>query len=485
MDRRQFLTASAAAAAAALLPGCARAPRRPNLLLVLTDDQHHRAIGYASGGKLQTPQLDALARAGTIFTSAYANGLPCTPSRGCLLSGRYRWSRTLDEYVLRMSPSEWTWPRALRHAGYQTALIGKMHMNPMRSEIGFAQALYSEHAMRRQVAAGEPMRDDYESWLAGFGLEDWQNTRRVPPRFRERFADFERNQGAQVWPYEERLHPISWVRDRSIEFLEAHASDDAPYCLVVSFRYPHAPYNPAERFAALYDPAAVEIPTDHWLDMAGMPPRLRAYNRTGWYPRDALPEPVLRRLLSCYYALVSQIDDAVGGLMRHVDTSRTLVVYTSDHGDYLGHRGRIGKSPWIPFDDLALVPFFAVGAGVPGGRVVEPPVAHVDLATTFLRAAGIEPPPGLNGVPLQGHFAEPGSGAERVVHCRGDILMTRRGSLKYFRGENGSDQMLFDLANDPGELVNLAANPDRRSDLAALASDMQRVYGPSRIPSPA
>jgi hypothetical protein len=69
-----------------------------------------------------------------------------------------------------MSPSEWTWARALRNAGYQTALIGKMHMNPMRSEIGFAQSLYSEHAMRRRVAPGEPMRDDYESWLAGFGL---------------------------------------------------------------------------------------------------------------------------------------------------------------------------------------------------------------------------------------------------------------------------------------------------------------------------
>jgi arylsulfatase len=485
INRREFLTASAAAAAAALLPGCARPLRRPNLLLFLTDDQHHRAIGYASGGKVRTPRLDALAHAGTRFEAAYANGLPCTPARGCLLTGRYRWRRTTDEYVLRMSPKEWTWVRALRTAGYRTALIGKMHLSPMRSEIGFTQALYCEHALRRRVGEGEPMQDDYERWLAGFGLEDWQNTRRVPQRFRVQFAEFERDQGAQVWPYPERFHPISWVRDRSIEFLEAHATDDTPFCLVVSFRYPHAPYNPAERFAALYDPAGLEIPTDHWLDMRGMPPRLRAFDRSGWYPRDAFPEPVLRRLMAYYYALITQIDDAIGDLMHHVDLSQTLVVFTSDHGDYLGHRGRIGKSPWIPLEDLALVPFFAVGAGVPEGRVVRPPVAHVDLAATFLRAAGIDALPALDGVPLQRHFEEPDSGAQRVIHCRADLLMTRRGSLKYFRGENGSDQMLFDLANDPGELVNLVSDPDRSSDLAALASEMERVYGPPHGASPA
>jgi choline-sulfatase len=483
MDRREFLAASAAAAAAALLPGCARAARRPSLLLLLTDDQHHRAIGYASDGKVQTPHLDALARAGTIFRTAYASALPCAPSRGCLLTGRYVWSRTHDEEVLRMSPNEWTWARALRNAGYQTALIGKMHMNPMRSDIGFAQALYSEHAMRRRVAAGEPMRDDYERWLAGFGLEDWHNTRRVPPRFRAEFADFESHHGAQIWPYDERFHPISWVRDRSIEFLDAHAGGDAPFCLVVSFRYPHGPFDPAERFAALYDPAAVEIPTDHWTDMAEMPPRLRALDKTGWFPRDAFPEPVLRRLFAYYYALVTQIDDAVGGLMRHVDTARTLVVFTSDHGEYLGHRGRIGKSPWTPFEDLARVPFFAAGANVPEGLVVEPPVAHVDLATTFLQAAGIAAPAALDGVPLQRHFNAPASDAQRDIHCHGNLLMTRRGSLKYFRRENGSDEMLFDLASDPGELVNLASHPDRRADLEALASDMQRVYGPPVVPS--
>jgi choline-sulfatase len=302
----------------------------------------------------------------------------------------------------------------------------------------------------------------------------------VPRRFREQFADFERDQGVQAWPYEERFHPISWIRDRSIEFLDAHANDDAPFCLVASFRYPHAPYNPAERFAALYDPADVEVPTDHWLDMAGMPPRLRAFDKSGWYPRDAFPEPLLRRLIAYYHALVSQIDDAIAGLMRHVDTSNTLVVFTSDHGDYLGHRGRVGKSPWIPVEDLALVPFFAVGAGVPGGRVVESPVAHVDLAATFLAAAGIEAPPALNGAPLQRYFSDPDFGADRAIHCRGDLLMTRRGSLKYFRGESGGDEMLFDLANDPGELVNLASQPERRSEIAALASEMQRVYGAPR-----
>jgi arylsulfatase A-like enzyme len=484
MDRREFLAASAAAAAAAWLPGCARVSRRPNLLLILTDDQHHRAIGYASAGKVRTPELDALARAGTIFENAYASALPCAPARGCLLTGRYRWARAPNDVTLRLSPDEWTFARALQQAGYRTGLVGKMHLNPMRAQIGFAESLYSEHAMRRLVAAGEPVQDDYERWLAGFGLEDWQNTRRVPARFREQFADFERHHGAQVWPYEERLHPISWVRDRAIEFLAAKASGKAPFCLAVSFRYPHGPFNPAERFAALYDPADVEIPSDHWTDMAEMPPRLRAQDARGWYPRDAFPERVLRRLFASYYALVTQIDDAVGGLMRHVDRERTLVVFSSDHGDYLGHRGRIGKSPWTPFEDLARVPLFAVGAGVPAGRVVQAPVAHVDLATTFLDAAQGEAPAGLDGLPLQRHFGGSGPGAERTLHCHGNFLMTRRGSLKFYRRPDGSERMLFDLASDPGELVNLASQPQWRSEQAELAREMERVYGAPARPAP-
>jgi arylsulfatase A-like enzyme len=484
LTRRSFLAAGAAAAASALLPGCTGAPRRPDLLLLLTDDQHHRAIGYASGGRVRTPALDALARDGTIFENAYASALPCAPARGCLLTGRYRWAQAPNDVTLRLAPDEWTFARALRQAGYRTGLVGKMHMNPMRAEIGFEEALYSEHAMRRRVAAGEPREDDYERWLAGFGLEDWQNTRRVPARFRAQFADFERHHGAQVWPYEERLHPISWVRDRAVEFLDAHAGGAEPFCLVVSFRHPHGPFNPAERFLALYDPASVEIPRDRWTDMKDMPPRLRDQDKRGWFPRDAFPEAVLRRVFACYHALVTQIDDAIGGLLRHVDRGRTLVFYTSDHGEYLGHRGRIGKSPWTPFEDLARVPLFAAGAGVPAGRVVKAPVAHVDLAASFLHAAGSPAPAALNGIPLQRHFDEAAAPAPRTLHCHGNFLMTRRGPLKYFRRPDGSESMLFDLASDPGELVNLASHAERRAEIAELASEMDRVYGAPRRPSP-
>jgi choline-sulfatase len=477
LDRREFLAAGAAAAAGALLGGCRPGVRAPNLLLVLTDDQHHHAIGYASAGSVRTPQLDRLARAGTIFETAHASALPCAPARGCLLAGRYRWPRT-GEAVRRLRPGEWTFARALAHAGYHTGLVGKMHMKPMRADIGFQQAEYSEHAIGRRVGPGQPFEDDFERWLAGFGLEDWQDTRRIPPAFRDSYAEFERNHGAQPWPYAQRFHPISWVRDRAIAYLGERAARAEPFCLVVSFRYPHGPFNPSQRFAALYDPAAVELPTDHWTDMEGLPPSLRAFADIGWYPRDAFAEPVLRRVLAYYYALVTQIDDAVGAVLRHVDLSRTLVVFTSDHGDYLGERGRIGKHPWLPFEPLVRVPLFAAGAGVPAGQVVTAPVAHVDLAPTFLRAAGVPVPPELDGIALQRYWTEPGFGGRRAVFCHGTFLMTRRGPLKYFRSLAGDSEMLFDLAHDPGELVNLAGQPAWSERRAALAAELDRVYAP-------
>jgi choline-sulfatase len=475
LDRRGFLAASALAAAGLWLPaGCGRA-RRPNFVVLFTDDQHHEAIGYASGGRIQTPHLDALARAGTIFRTAYANALPCAPSRGSLLSGRYFFPQTAGEKVARLRPGSWTWARALRDAGYRTGLVGKLHMNPVRADQGFTRALYSEHAMGRRVAPGEPVQDDYERWLAGFGLEDWQNTRRVPAAFRGRFESFERNHGAQLWPYDERYHPISWTRDRSIEFLDEARRAQEPFCLVVSFRYPHGPFNPVQRFAARYDPADVEVPKDAWDAMQGLPRSLALLTRRGFHPRDSLPEDVVRRVLAFYFALVSQIDEAVGALAEHVRLEDTLVLFTSDHGEYLGQRGRIGKHPWVPFEQLARVPFFAAGAGVPAGLTLEAPIGLVDVAPTLLASAGAAAPPALSGLPLQRYLAQPDYGADRVIYCRGQFHMLRRGSQKYMRGRHTDEEMLFDLASDPGEWVNLARTPAWRAARLELAAELDRV----------
>jgi choline-sulfatase len=269
------------------------------------------------------------------------------------------------------------------------------------------------------------------------------------------------------------------MRERSIAYLEARKRESRPFCLTVSIRYPHGPHNPVKRFADMYDPASIEIPTDHWDDMENLPERVRRFvKRVGRRsPRDRQPRGALQRQFSHRYALVTQIDDAVGAIMKHVDLADTLVFFSSDHGDYMGRRGRLGKQPFMGLEPVGRVPFFACGPGVPAGASVESPTALVDLAPTFLRAAGLEIPEGLDGLPLQNYFEDPDYGSERSVFCWGlrSMHMIRRGRFKFFRTPRGDAELLFDLAADPNEMKNLAGDPRLAPVVQELAQELDNV----------
>jgi choline-sulfatase len=229
----------------------------------------------------------------------------------------------------------------------------------------------------------------------------------------------------------------------------------------------------------MYDPASIEIPTDHWDDMENLPERVRRFGRRvkGRSPRDRQPKKALQRRFSYRYALVTQIDDAVGAIMKHVDLADTLVFFSSDHGDYMGRRGRLGKQPFMGLEPVGRVPFFACGPGVPAGARVEHPIALVDLAPTFLRAAGLEVPEDLDGLPLQNYFEDPDFGSDRSVFCWGlrSMHMIRKGRFKFFRTPRRDAELLFDLAADPNEMKNLARDPKLALVKQELAQELDNV----------
>ena len=144
----------------------------------------------------------------------------------------------------------------------------------------------------------------------------------------------------------------------------------------------------------------------------------------------------------------------------------------------MGERGRIEKHPWTPFEQLARVPFFALGFGVPAGQAVDHPVALVDIAPTLLAAAGVEPSGDLDGAPLQPYLESPTTGSDRSVYCYGinDFDMVRRRGYKYFRSHDSAAEMLFDLSRDPGELRNLAGDATLASVRKELAAEMDAVF---------
>lgn len=471
IDRRTFL--ARLAAGAVLLPAACSQPRpvtRPNLLLIMTDDQSWDSIGYASDGHVHTPNLDRLARQGMIFERGHCSSMPCIASRSSMMSGlhHHRWRHGgIPNGGLRQG--EWTWAHALRTAGYHTALVGKMHFSPRHGQQGFDVM---------------ELCDPWPGPLPGRPLDDWEQWLQREKVFDAWVENLPLGTDVRTWALPIRYHRISWVTDRAIELLDAQRGGSTPSAMVVSYLAPHPTYDPAEPFASMYDPERVALPDEHWLDMRAMPGSLRAMSRP--FERRPASERAIATVVAAVRALVSQVDDAVGRLLEHVDLSTTLVVFVSDHGDYLGRRGQMWKAPTIPFEALARIPFFAVGSGVPAGTRHAAPVSLVDLAPTFLEAAGIPVPADLDGRPLQECFRAPTSGEGRTIYCfgAGGFDMVQRGDVKYFRAHQGSDEMLFDLSSDPGELVNLAGEEGRRNDLEALRREMDLVLNRPRTKLP-
>lgn len=419
--------------------------KKPNLLLIMTDQQRADLAGFGDPKCADTPRLDALARRGVVFENAYSASTTCVPARSALLTGLFDQRLPKGPDGRAMKDGYWNVAHALSAVGYETALIGKMHFSPIEARHGFHVRRSCEHlTVQAGYAPGDT--DDYRAWIRAQGLADV----RFQPRTTNRF------------PYDATLHPTSWVTREAIEFLERR-DGSRPYFAIVSYPGPHSPHDPPEPYASRYDPAAEAIPADGIDVNRALPPYfVEAF--TGGDGEFFTPQRVaqmapieVRSEIAAIRALVRQIDDAIGELVQHVSLEDTVVFFTSDHGDFGGHRGVLGKVPWIPFDDLAKVPLMAFGAGVEGGRRVVEPVQSCDVPLTFLELAGTAPPlPYFDGSSLapvlRGEAADPA----RAVFSAFSMgwPMVRRGPLKYIWHGSG-DRALFDLDADPGETRNI------------------------------
>jgi arylsulfatase len=421
--------------------------KRPNILLIMTDQQRSDSLGYARKVGSDTPFLDRLAERGVIFDTAYSAAPVCVPARTSLLTGLFDTRLPRGPNGLALKEGCWTVPRALSKLGYETALFGKMHFSPIGANHGFQVVRSCEHLTRSAGYAPED-RDDYRAMLEAHALED--------PR-----GDFK---PMQLFPYDERLHPTSWITQEAVEFLKRR-TPDRPYFAIVSYTSPHTPIDPPERYASMFEPDLETIPEDRFDSNLALPPIFASAFRGSpgdyYHPQRSahLPPNEMRRLLAWIRALLRQIDDSVAELMQHVSLDDTVVFFTSDHGDYGGHRGLIGKVPWIPFDDLARVSFFCVGAGVEGGRRVTAPVQSADFALTSLElGGGLPPAPHFDTESLVEILKGGDAPDDRAVFCAFGLgyPMIRKGRYKYFWHATG-DRMLFDLEEDPDEVRDIVA----------------------------
>lgn len=427
----------------------------PDIVLFLTDQQRFDQLGYSSGGHFDTPNLDRLARNGVIFENAYSASTVCGPSRVALLTGIEPHRVPTQENPWALREGFWTVAHELRRAGYQTALIGKAHFAPVHAQHGFETLRLCEHLSAQGLGPLSRARrdelDDYHHWLLAQGRSDW------------RFDNPDDQLRIHAFPHGADLHPTAFVEREVTAFLNRR-DPDRPLFLVVSFPHPHAPYNPPEPYASMFDPADSRPPEDGYDVNLGLPMVCQLALKSGRTREEAADERRVRIFLAAVRGLTKHIDDAVGRLVEQLDLTSTLVAFSSDHGDYAGHRGVMRKTPWMPFDDLARVPLFYAGQGVSGGRVVPNLVQSYDFALTALDYAGLAP--GVEDVdgrslrPLLAGSPEAEDLDRSVFSAIGvGWPMIRRENHKYFVHAQHRTPVLFDLEEDPGERVNLAGDP--------------------------
>jgi arylsulfatase len=416
------------------------------------------------------------------------------PARCSLITGLYphRYPKQADD-KLALQEGFWSVAHALRNAGYQTGAIGKGHYMPIHARHGFEKMRMVEHIglYNRECV------DDYMRWLAWEGKCDWRCTHlfgnldekgsEEQKKGREEYIE---HHSALPFPYDKRCHPTDWVKRETIDFLEQR-DPDRPYFLMTSFPHPHGPFDLPEPYDTLYDPKEARLPADGLESAEGLPPEIQKMisdaKGYGFKYTSDLGEELTLRMLTYVRALIKQIDDAVGEIIEHVDLDNTVVFFTTDHGDFYGHRGLFGKSITFPSDDLAHVPLFCSGAGIPEGKHVSSLVQSFDFAPTCLKLAGLELPElggvdraelGLDARSLTEYFNGEETHDDRIVYTSSVnrvCPMVRRRNLKYFRHIESGEELLVDVEKDPGETVNRIDDPAYAQDLADLRAALDRI----------
>lgn len=435
-----------------------------NFLIIMSDEHQARALGCAGHPFVQTPNMDALAARGTRFANAYTPSPICVPARASFATGQYVHQTRLWDNAMPYTGAIRGWGHALQERGVSVESIGKLHYRDERDPAGFDV----EH-IPMMVQGGVGM-----VW----GLIRNEEERRTPGA--RMLGDYIGPGESKYTEYDAAVttRTKQWFADR------AASEDDRPWCLYVGLVAPHFPLVAPQRFYDLY--------ADRPMPDVKLHPR-EGYVRHPWVEKQNGPmdtetafadEAERQRAFRAYYGLTTWLDHNVGEILEaleaHGFSQSTTVVYTSDHGDNLGARGLWGKSNL--YEESTRVPMIMAGSGV-GSGVCETPVSLIDLSETIARHFGgeIEAAPGARS--LADIAAEPDD-PERPVfseyHAIGAVsggYMLRKGrwKLNYYVGFAPE---LFDLVEDPEELVDLADDPAYAEQLAAMESTLRDIVDP-------
>jgi arylsulfatase A-like enzyme len=465
---------------------------QPNILLITSDQQHYSTLGVTNP-KIKTPNLDRLAREGTRFDRAYCNNPVCSPSRSTMITGLYPAWHGCWTIGVKLGEDVPTVGDIFQKHGYDTTLIGKAHFQPLKSEPD-QSSLEAQPTLRdldfwrnfqgpwygfqhieiaRNHADEAHAGQHYGVWMEENGLTNWRDY------FQDWPTDPETPRREHEWELPEEYHYSVWTAERTIANIERSVEADKPFFLWSSFHDPHPPYLVSEPWASMYDPNEMDLGTLEPGELDAMPPHFgktqeenpdfSAWQETefgnhGFHSHLIDPEK-MKKNMAVYYGMVSLMDREIGRILDTLDrlgiADNTIVVFTTDHGHFLGQHGLTAKGAFH-YEDLLRLPFLVRWPDhVPAGEVSNALQGLIDLPSTFLSAAEIPVPglmQGVNQLPVWQGEAE--SARDNVLvefrhqptalHLR--TYIDERYKLTVYRNQEYGE--LFDLQEDPEERRN-------------------------------
>ena len=423
-----------------------KTPQQPNIIFLLTDDHRWDALGAMGNPIIRTTNLDALAKEGILFRSAYVTTAICSVSRASLLSGQYESRHKISDFVTDFGPQALanTYPLLLKKAGYKIGFVGK-------------------------YGVGEkPPAEQYDFWAC--------NQKGQPP------YEYLNASGKPV-------HHTDSVGNSVRGFLNQFAGKE-PFCLSVSFKAPHEldgnppTYPVQERYKDLYKDVTIPLPETadpkYWNSFPNFFRTDQNLARLRWKPLFSTPE-LHQETVKDYYRLITGVDEVVGNLMtqlRQLDIDKnTIIIFTGDNGFYLGEHGMEGK--WYGHEASIRVPLIMHGAALPArlkGTQTNQIALNIDIAPTILSLAGVAVPKTMQGVDLIESLGKKTPvrtdffyehrylGSPRLPQVEGVVSKDFK-YMKYI--EHGYEQ-LYNTAKDPHETTNLATDVHYQKRLVAL-----------------
>lgn len=479
-------------------------PARPNIVFVTTDQHRADCFGFENKA-IHTPHIDRLAQRGTRFSACITPSVVCQPARASILTGLLplthgAWDNGVD---LPLEEGDQGFAARLAASGYHTGFIGKAHFSSKvtfaptgRPECQHSSKAYSpdwngpymgfghvELATlgkfhRNKPPSPPPSGQHFERWFFGHGSEAIQL-----------WAD-SLNDGtgaAQTWDsaLPPAWHCTTWTTDRALDYLRARSPNADPFCLWVSYADPHHPFDCPAPWSQLHSPADVPLPRHRVRDLDKRPwwheaalnanpliadPELARFRKQGFNVQPQ-SDAQLAHMTANYYGMISMVDDGFGRIMdclrQQGILDNTIVVFASDHGEYLGDHGLYLKGPMM-YESVLRVGMVMAGPGIPQDQVIDQPVSTLDLAPTFMQWADVEPTQGLHGqslLPLihEGAQREAARSEWRVHPARLgfplDLRVVRTERYKCTFELCSAAGELYDLQEDPYEMVNRFGDP--------------------------